>query len=112
MSEQDYWDIIKNELTETVFANPDTLIDEPSNKPWGNPPPKLAKILIDEYMDEQGNFPTLSDQENIVLRLYTSGRSLGQIALDMKLSKSTVVTYMKRISGKLRKLIKPLENEL
>jgi ATP/maltotriose-dependent transcriptional regulator MalT len=112
MSQKDYWSKVKDEQHEDVLANPDNLIDEPTNKPWGNAPPKLARILIEEYMDEQGNFPILSEQENLVLRLYTNGRSLGQIAIELKLSKSTVVTYLKRISKKFRKLIKPLENEI
>lgn len=111
-SNKTYWDGIQEELGENVLANPDSLIDEPANKPWGNTPPKLARILIDEYMDDKGNFPILSEQENLVLRLYTNGRSLGQIAIELKLSKSTVITYLKRISKKFRKLIKPLENEI
>ena len=97
---------------ETVLNNPDSLTDELVNRPWGNAPPHLAKVLIDEYMNEQGDFDILSPQENQVLRLYTAGRSLGQIAFELKITKSSANIYLKRAGSKFRKLLKPLEGQI
>lgn len=125
-SKNAYWDFLKikpfnsikitkhdnNFTEEPTLANPNNLTDELHNKPWGNNPPKLARLLIDEYMNEDGEFAILSEQENIALRLYTSGLSLSEVAKEMKVSKSTIVTYIGRASVKFRKLLKSVEGEI
>jgi DNA-binding CsgD family transcriptional regulator len=93
-------------LNEPVEANPDQLEDKPENNFFANRGDKsMAKILISRFLDEQGNFPTLSPKENQVLRLYTAGKSMSEVATELKIKKGTVQLYLGRCSKKLKKLL-------
>jgi DNA-binding NarL/FixJ family response regulator len=60
------------------------------------------KIALD--LSDSGNKPpheTLSDREFLVLRLIASGKSVGQIAADLRLSVKTISTYRARVLEKM-----------
>lgn len=82
------------------------LEDRPANRLWGcNTPPELAGLIIERFMDDKGSFPALSKKQNQVLRLYTAGLSVPEIALELKQNKSTVHRSIVRIGNRFRKLL-------
>jgi len=95
------------EIKENIHANPDSLEDADENKLWGDGvPPELASRIIEEFTDEHGNFPILSKQENIVLRIYVTTGDIKEVQRLSKLSRSSINTYMARIRSKMLRLLK------
>jgi ATP/maltotriose-dependent transcriptional regulator MalT len=91
---------------ESVLANPDQLEDTPVNNFFSDKSDKsMAQILISRFLDEDGNFPTLSPKENQVLRLYTAGLNDYEIAKDLHISRRTIRKYLERSSKKLKLLL-------
>lgn len=91
---------------EPIEANPDQLEDCPENNVFANRgDTSLATMLIKRFLDEQGNFPTLSAKENQTLRLYTTGKSMEEVAKSLGIKKATVQYYLDRASKKLKKLL-------
>ena len=97
-------------VTEPIEANPDQLEDKPENNFFADRnDTTMAQILVDRFLDEQGNFPTLSPKENEVIRLYTAGKSMGEIATELGIKKGTVQLYLKRCSKKFKKLLSAIK---
>lgn len=91
-------------------ANPDVLADDPSNSIWGRgTPPELAELIIERFMDSNGNFPILSKQENLVLKLYTNTGNMDVVCKESKLSRGAVRTYLARIRSKMLRLLKSVD---
>lgn len=98
---------IESKTGENVLANPDTLEDADENKLWGQgTQPELASRIVEEFADEHGNFPVLSEQENMVLRLFINTGDMNEVKRLSKLSRSSINTYMARIRSKMLRLLK------
>ena len=65
--------------------------------------PSLAEILAENVSGNVEKTPqeTLSDREHQVLRLIASGKTVGQIAVELSLSVKTISTYRARILEKM-----------
>jgi DNA-binding NarL/FixJ family response regulator len=65
--------------------------------------PELAERLADQLGNSGGAAPheLLSDREFVVLRLIAAGKSLNDIATDLRLSPKTISTYRSRIVEKI-----------
>lgn len=95
---------------ENPLANPDVLADDPANSIWGqSAPPQLAELIIERFMDKDGNFPILSKQENLVLKLYTSTGDMDIVCKESKLSRGAVRQYLARIRSKMLRLLKSVD---
>lgn len=95
---------------EPSVANPDNLEDNNSNRLWGQGvQPELAGLIIETFMDSNGYFPALSVRQNQVLKLYTNGMAVGEIAKTLKLSHTTISTQLLRIRHRFRKLLVSLD---
>lgn len=113
--EHSYWNSVMygpdnkssdNKLGETTLANPDSLIDEPENRLWGDGlAPEIAGRIIEEFTDGKGNFPLLSELENHVLRVYVVTGDVKEVQRQLKLTKGSVVKLMARIRSKMLRLI-------
>lgn len=109
-----YWDYVERQgrsedggYRESKFANPDILEDHTDNKLWGaGESPELAQLIIERFMDAQGNFPILTPKENEVLKVYTITGDMNLVCKQTKLNRSSVNTLFKRISVKMQQLIK------
>lgn len=106
-SNNPYWDAVAREGTgETAMANPDILEDVSTNSIWGRgSKPELAEIIIERFMGEDGNFPILSKQENLVLKLYTTTGDMQIVCKETKLSRASVRKYLARIRSKFVRLL-------
>ncbi len=97
-------------VVENRLANPDVLSDDPRNTVWGtNTKPELAELFIERFADTDGQFPILSKMENLVLSYYTSTGDMAYVSKKLKLSRSSINTYLARIRKKFKRLL-PLLN--
>lgn len=109
----EHWRESNGEAEEPSVANPDNLTDTTENRLWGEGiSAELAGRIIEEFSDGLGNFPILSEQENLVLRVYLITGSIDEVcnrvrlADGKKISRSSVNTYMARIRRKMLRLLK------
>lgn len=94
-------------IKENIHANPDSLTNTDENKLWGSGvQAELAERIVEEFADEHGNFPILSKQENMILRLYITTGDMKEVQRRSKLSLSSINTYMARIRSKMLRLLK------
>lgn len=100
------WIAKQGYINEPVQANPDQLEECAKNNFFADKHDyTMAHVLINRFLDEQGNFPTLSTRENEVLRFYTAGQSQYAIAKQLDIKRTTVSYYLARASKKLKKLL-------
>lgn len=94
---------------ESPRANPDILEDADKNKLWGlGLTPEVAMLLLERYADSNGCFRTLSRKQNEVMQLILLGCDIKFISKQLKISKSTTTSYIRRIKQRLLLLIKTL----
>jgi DNA-binding NarL/FixJ family response regulator len=109
-NEDAYTKYREREGKESVQANPDLLEDSNTNRLWGEgTKPELAELLIERFMDGEGNFPILSKRQNQVLKLHTQGMAVGLIAKTLHIDQREVTKHLNRVGKKFKKLLIALD---
>lgn len=92
------------------LSDPDSVEFNEANTLYGTgKKPELAELIIERFTDDNGNFPILSKQQNLILKMYLQGLSIKGIAVELDLRKQSVKTHLNRASKKLKKLCKSLD---